>query len=42
MTKIANSPVTIPVRLQLDTDSYDLKQMIEEAVREAIRDIRMR
>jgi hypothetical protein len=42
MTKIANSPVTIPVKLELDADSYDLKQMIEEAVRGAIRDIRVR
>jgi antitoxin component of RelBE/YafQ-DinJ toxin-antitoxin module len=41
MTKIANNPV-IPVRLQLDADPYDLKQMIEEAVRESIRDIRVR
>ncbi len=42
MTKVANSPVTIPVRLELDLDSYDLKQMIEEAVREAVRDVRVR
>jgi hypothetical protein len=42
MTKIANSPVTIPVMLELDADSYDLKQMIEEAVRDAVRDVRVR
>jgi hypothetical protein len=42
MTKIANSPVTVPVRLEIDTDSYDLKTVIEEAVRESIRDIRVR
>jgi hypothetical protein len=42
MTKIANRPVTIPVMLELDTDSYDLKTMIEDAVKETVMDIRVR